>query len=150
MRNESVDAFSKRKLREAAELSKLELAQRYHQGKYYLVFLVVVLTIIYIVDEITSSMTSAMQPYAIIDLYKLTGVTDDNYASSLANLTAIMAPAMAILVISPFYKSLADRYGRKLFLILNTLGMGFGLFIACIAPNPLIYAIAFMIITFYS
>ena len=90
MRNESVDAFSKRKLREAAELSKLELAQRYHQGKYYLVFLVVVLTIIYIVDEITSSMTSAMQPYAIIDLYKLTGVTDDNYASSLANLTAII------------------------------------------------------------
>ena len=38
MRNESVDAFLKRKLREAAELSKLELAQRYHQGKYYLVF----------------------------------------------------------------------------------------------------------------
>ncbi|MGI6608694.1 MAG: MFS transporter [Erysipelotrichaceae bacterium] len=150
MIKESVDAFSKRKLRETAELSKLELAQRYHQGKFYLVFLVVVLTIIYVVDEITSSMTSAMQPYAIIDLYNLTGVTDADYAVSLANLTAIMAPAMAILMISPFYKSLADKYGRKLFLILNTLGMGFGLFIACIAPNPLIYSIAFMLITFFT
>lgn len=127
MRNESVDAFSKRKLREAAELSKLQLAQSYHQGKYYLAFLVVVLTIIYVVDEITSSMTSAMQPYAIIDLYNLKGVMDADYAPALANLTAITAPAMAILLISPFYKSLADKYGRKLFLILNTLGMGFGL-----------------------
>lgn len=150
MRNESIDAFSKRKLREAAELSKLELAQMYHQGKYYLVFLVVVLTIVYVVDEITSSMTSAMQPYAIIDLYNLKGVTDAGYAASLANLTAITAPAMAILLISPFYKSLADKYGRKLFLILNTLGMGFGLFIACIAPNPLVYALAFMLITFFT
>ncbi|HQB32333.1 MAG TPA: MFS transporter [Erysipelotrichaceae bacterium] len=150
MRNESVDAFSKRKLREAAELSKLQLAQSYHQGKYYLAFLVVVLTVIYVVDEITSSMTSAMQPYAIIDLYNLKGVMDADYAPALANLTAITAPAMAILLISPFYKSLADKYGRKLFLILNTLGMGFGLFVACIAPNPLIYALAFMIITFFT
>ena len=45
-----------------------------------------------------------------------------DFNTGLATYSAMTAPLYVIMVITPFYKSLADRYGRKLFLALNTYG----------------------------
>ena len=58
--------------REQKELLRLDREARRPKGAYYLLFLMIVLTIIYIVDEITSNMNSSMQPYALFDLFKIT------------------------------------------------------------------------------
>ncbi len=53
-----------------------------------------------------------------------------------------------LLVITPFYKALSDRYGRRLFLMINTVGMGIGMLIvfilACrIGWGPIVAGIAY-------
>ena len=55
--------------REQRELARLQREAQRPKGAYYLLFTMIVLTIIYIVDEITSNVNSAMQPYALFDLF---------------------------------------------------------------------------------
>ena len=61
-----------KKNREAIELAKLKILQEAKKPACYLGIVMVVLTIVYIVDEITSSMNSAMQPYILFDLFNIT------------------------------------------------------------------------------
>ena len=55
--------------REQRELARLDREARRPKGAHYLLFIMIVLTVIYIVDEITSNMNAAMQPYALFDLF---------------------------------------------------------------------------------
>ncbi len=116
----------------------------------YLIVLFVLLTLIYIVDEISSNITTTMQPYVILDLFKIPGgsVLSDEYASAVGLFTAISMVSYVFMLIAPFYKALADKFGRKPFLILNTLLMGIGMFICMISPNYIIYIIGVLVITF--
>ncbi len=135
-----------RKLREERELvrRKRELARKNPKG--YLVYLLVVLSIVYIVDEITSAMGSSMQSEVVTDFFvKGMGM---EYNTGLAAFTAMGAPVYSVMILMPFYKSLADRYGRKLFLVLNTIGMGIGLGICMAAQGPLVYILGMLVINF--
>ena len=58
------------------------------------------------------------------------------------------APLYVIMIITPFYKSLADRFGRKVFLALNTFGMGLGMLICMLAENPVVYLVGVGVINF--
>lgn len=49
-----------------------------------------------------------------------------DYNIGLSNLALMSLPANIIILILPFYKALADRLGRRLFLFINTIGMGMG------------------------
>ncbi len=135
-----------RKLREEKELlrRRRQLGRKSPTG--YLVYLLVVLSIVYIVDEITSAMGSAMQSEVVTEFFvkKL----KMEYNTGLASFTALSAPAYAMMVLMPFYKSLADRFGRKLFLVINTLGMGLGLGICMVANNVYIYIFGMMVVNF--
>ena len=57
----------------------------------YLVVLFVILTAIYIVDEISSNITTSMQPYVILDLFDVPGgsVLSDEYASAVGLFTTM-------------------------------------------------------------
>ena len=116
----------------------------------YLVVLFVILTAIYIVDEISSNITTSMQPYVILDLFDVPGgsVLSDEYASAVGLFTTISMVSYVFMLIAPFYKALADKFGRKPFLILNTLLMGLGMLICMIAPNYIVYIIGVLVITF--
>ena len=57
-------------------------------------------------------------------------------------------PANIIILILPFYKALADRLGRRLFLFINTIGMGMGMLICMVAPNIYIYIVGLLVIKF--
>ena len=85
----------------------------------------IVLTIIYIVDEITSNVNSAMQPYALFDLFKI-GSRDVNsveYKTAINTVAPWQVASNLFLIVSPFYKALSDRFGRRLFLMINTIGI---------------------------
>ncbi len=116
----------------------------------YLIILFVLLTAIYIVDEIASNITATMQPYVIIDLFDIPGgsVLSEEYASAVGVFTAISMVSYVFMLIAPFYKALADKFGRKPFLILNTAIMAVGMLICMIAPNYIIYIIGVLVITF--
>ena len=83
-----------------------------------------ILAMIYVVDEITALIGTQMQPDMAEHLF-------DGRLSILSLCSAFSLPLMAA---SMVYKTLADRYGRKLFLCINTtLGMGAGLFLTFLA-----------------
>ena len=119
-------------------------------GVGYLIVLFVILTLIYIVDEISSNITTTMQPEVILDLFKIPGgsVLSEEYESAVGIFTAISMVSYVFMLIAPFYKALADKFGRKPFLILNTLLMGVGMAICMIAPNYIVYIIGALVITF--
>ena len=143
---ETPEKLAARKQREARELEKRKLQQAKQHPRGYLVYLLVVLSIVYIVDEITSSMGSSMQSEVVTDFFvKGMGM---EYNAGLATFTAMGAPLYAVMIILPFYKALADKYGRKLFLVINTVGMGVGMGICMSAGSPLIYILGMLVINF--
>lgn len=133
-----------RKAREAQELQQQEKQLGKKRSKGYLWYLLVVLSIVYIVDEITSGMGSAMQSEVVTDFFvKGMGM---EYNDGLSLFTMMGIPIYGAMIIMPFYKALADKYGRKRFLVINTIGMGVGLAICMVSTHPVIYLIGMLVI----
>lgn len=145
-RIETPEKHAARKMREAKELQRRKLQLQKKRPKGYLWYLLVVLSIVYIVDEITSAMGSALQSEVVTDFF-VNGMGME-YNTGLAAFTAMGAPVYSVMILMPFYKSLADRYGRKLFLVLNTIGMGVGMGICMVAGSPLVYILGMLVINF--
>jgi MFS family permease len=77
------------------------------------------------VDEVSTSLHNEMVNEVTLDLFtNQLGIAE---ATGLKNFSLMEMLANIFLVIGFFYKTLADRYGRKPFLIANTLGMAGGL-----------------------
>lgn len=145
-KSETAKQLAARKNREARELEKRHRQMRSRKPKGYLVYLLVVLSIVYIVDEVTSAMGTAMQSEVVTEFFvKNKGM---EFNTGLATFTAMSAPLYSMMILMPFYKSLADKYGRKLFLVINTVGMGVGLGICMSANGPLVYLLGMLVINF--
>ena len=135
-----------RKAKEAQELQRRKKELERKNPKGYLWYLLVVLSIVYIVDEITSAMGSSMQPEVVTDFF--VNRLGMEYNTGVATFTAMSAPVYSAMILMPFYKALADKYGRKLFLVLNTIGMGIGMAICMVAGGPWIYIFGMLVINF--
>ena len=138
--------------REKRELMRLNREAQRPKGAYYLLFLMIVLTIIYIVDEITSNVNSAMQPYALFDLFGIASrdVHSPEYTSAINTVEPWALVSNLFLIITPFYKALSDRYGRRLFLMINTVGMGLGMLIVMTAHSTVQYILGMLFMMFFT
>ena len=132
--------------REARELRKRRAQLGKKKPRGYLLYLLVVLSIVYIVDEVTSAMGTSMQSEVVTEFFVLGKGMEFN--TGLAAFTAMSAPLYSMMILMPFYKSLADKYGRKLFLVINTVGMGVGMGICMGATGPLSYLFGMLVINF--
>ncbi len=152
MRTETEAQKAKRKAKEARQLAKLlEM-----HGKDFLFhgfwFLLVILTVIYIADEITSHMTDKMKSDMIFDLFNIANrdINSDKYSSAIQMMAIATIPTYFITAINPIYKTLADKFGRKAFLVINTLGMGLGMLICMIAPNIYVFVVGMVVMGFFT
>ena len=137
------------KSKEQREIKRLEKAQSFHNAKYYFIILVIVLTVVYIVDELASNVRGTVDSFTICDLFNTTFGTPE-YDKASGTLGLVTTACYLIYLVSPFYKSLADKYGRRLFLIINTLGMGVGMLVAIISHNIGLYLVGVVIMTFFT
>ena len=135
--------------KELKEIARLEKASAFHKHKHYFAILVIVLTVVYVVDELTSSVRGAVDSFTICDLFNTTFGTPE-YDKASGTLGLVTTGCYLIYLISPFYKSLADKLGRKVFLIINTIGMGVGMLVCIISHNVVIYLIGVVIMTFFT
>jgi len=135
--------------KEQREIARLEKASAFHQHKNYFLILIIVLSIIYIVDELASSVRGVVETQTICDLFNTTFGTDA-YNNASGTLGLVTTGAYLIYLVSPFYKSLADKYGRRIFLIINTLGMGVGMLVCIISKSVPIYILGTVIMTFFT
>ena len=129
------------------ELEKRKKQLEKSTSKGYFVFLIAMLALIYIVDELTSNISSSIQPEVITDFFVMRQGIDFNIG--LSNLALMSLPANIIILILPFYKALADRLGGRLFLFINTIGMGMGLLICMVAPSIYVYIVGLLVIKFF-
>lgn len=135
-----------RHAREEKELQRRRKQMAKSKPRGYLIYLLVVLSIVYIVDEVTSAMGTSMQSEVVTEFFVLGKGMEFN--AGLATFTAMSAPLYSMMILMPFYKSLADRYGRKIFLVINTVGMGVGMGICMSAGGPWVYLAGMLVINF--
>ena len=135
-----------RHAREEKELQRRRKQMVKSKPRGYLIYLLVVLSIVYIVDEVTSAMGTSMQSEVVTEFFVLGKGMEFN--TGLATFTAMSAPLYSMMILMPFYKSLADRYGRKIFLVINTVGMGVGMGICMSAGGPWVYLAGMLMINF--
>ena len=147
-----MDKKEKLALREQKELARLDREAARPQFAHYLLFVMVVLTVIYIVDEITSNMNAAMQPYVLFDLFSITSrsVNSPEYTGAINTVAPWQVASNLFLIISPFYKALSDKYGRRLFLMINTIGMGVGMLIVMTSQSVVQYILGMLAMMFFT
>ena len=153
MKAESAEKKALRLAREQKQREKLLREQNRKPWKnyaLYLGYLIVILTVIYIVDEIASAMNGTMQPLMIFDFFKVPGNNTDTaeYRNGATLMMALTMSSLLFMFLTPFYKALADKFGRKVFLIINTTTMGLGLFICFLAPHWAVYVLGILIVQF--
>ncbi|MBQ8996251.1 MAG: MFS transporter, partial [Oscillospiraceae bacterium] len=117
----------------------------------HMVLIMIVLTIIYVVDEITSNI-NLMRPYAIFDLFKIPNAdaASTEYATAVSKMAVTTIPTYLFTALLPLYKTFSDKFGRKIFLVINTLGMGIGMLICMVAPNYIWFIIGAVVYGFFT
>ena len=143
---------TERSSKEAKELERLKKQSTVPAAGKYLLFVMIVLTVVYVVDEITSNMNAAMQPYVLFDLFGIgsRNVNSAEYKTAINTVAPWQVASNLFLIISPFYKALADKYGRRLFLMINTVGMGLGMMIVMTSRSVPQYILGMLFMMFFT
>lgn len=127
------------------EIEKWTRIQNKPKGKGYLFYFTALIALIYIADEVTSQIGGQMQSVIASQLFA--PIVGDEFA--VARMSALSTITIVMSALSFIYKPLSDRYGRKPFLIINTLGMALGLFVISVAHSIAMYIIGTAIIAFF-
>ena len=118
-------------LSEERELKKL--TARRNKGTYagYFAVLLFLIAFVNILDEVTSNLSVSVQSSFVTEFFVGKGLFGKTYTfeEGLSLHTSISVISYVFGVITPFYKALADKWGRKPLFVLSTLGMSIGLFI---------------------
>lgn len=125
------------------QISRILAALSKPKPKGYIAYLVFIICLVYITDELASNICVQMKTEIANTLFSKFG---DNSLSKLELLGLVSYPCIAI---SLFYRTLSDKLGRKPFLVINTLGMGLGMFIVFVSPGIFTYILGYCVISFF-
>ncbi len=125
------------------EIQKWERHKKSQGKKLYFAYIVFIITLIYATDEIASQIGMLMKSEIAADLMSKFG------ESSVGMLDLISSLAIPFQAIGLLYRPLADRWGRKKFLIINTFGMSFSLLLIFLSNNIPLYMIGACFIQFF-
>ena len=139
------DKAARRRAKEQKEIEKWERELAKPKGNGYLWYLLFVVTVIYLADEIATQIGTQMSSVIAQDLG--TPVFGAEFAVSRMGIIGAIAAVGTFLAF--LYKPLSDRYGRRFFLILNTLGMGVGLIVIGLATNIPVYLLGCIVVNFF-
>ena len=135
------EKIRKKELRKKKELEYWEKQKARPKGKTYFWYLVLIIALIYAVDEIASQINSLMQTEIANEFF--------NSESAVTILNLLNVVAIPFQIIGILYRPLADRFGRKTFLIINTFGMALALFVIFLSGNVIMYFIGACMILFF-
>ena len=125
------------------EIKKWEREKARPKRNLYFFYLVLLISLIYATDEIASQIGTLMKTEIANDLFQSYG---DRSVGFLDILTVLVVPFQAIGLL---YRPLADRWGRKKFLIINTFGMSFAMLIIFLSNNIFLYFIGACMVQFF-
>lgn len=134
-RKEQLIAAKERELERLARKELKPIAGR------YLILMLIMVTLNFCIDIFGSGIHNVMKADALNNL--LQGVGREKGFQLYENYALIFGAVITVCL--PFYKSLTDRFGRKPFLIINTLITAVGMGIMMLATNIYVYIIGFVI-----
>ncbi len=133
----------KRLLRREKEILKWEKEKQKPRRNLYFVYLVLIIALIYATDEIASQIGTLMKTEIANDLFSKYG---ESSVGVLDILSMIVVPFQALGLL---YRPLADKLGRKLFLVINTFGMSFAMLIIFLSDNLFLYFAGACLVQFF-
>ena len=139
---ETPEKLAARKAKEQKELAKWRREQLKPKRKLYLIYLVVVLSLVFIMDNVATEICTKMKAEICGGLF----------GGSTATMDLLGMLASAVMIGGAIYKSMSDRFGRKIFLVINTIAMGAGMFIVYLAGamgSAAVYIIGSLFISFF-
>lgn len=137
------EKLQRQRLKKEKEIRKWEKEKARPKGNYYFFYLVLIISLIYATDEIASQIGTLMKTEIANDLFSKFG---ESSVGLLDILSVLVVPFQALGLL---YRPLADRWGRKKFLIINTFGMSFALFIIFLSGNLILYFIGAVFVQFF-
>ena len=144
----SVEKISKK---EARELSRLKKTESRGNSHIYFFILLALIALVNIIDEVTSNLTVTVQSSFVTEFFVNNPFMGKKYTyeEGLALHSTVGVVSYVFGIITPFYKALADKWGRKPLFALSTLGMAVGLLIIHYCTNYIVFLIGFAIIGFF-
>lgn len=127
------------------EIARWEKEKAKPAGPGYLVYFLLIVSVIYLADEVVTQLGSQMQ--SVIASMIFAPVVGEEFA--VARMSAFGSITIIASVLSFLYKPLCDRFGRRPFLIINTLGMGIGAILISLATNIPVYLAGSAIVSFF-
>ncbi len=138
------EKLRKEQMKREKEIRKWEKEKAKPKRSFYFPYLVFIITLIYTIDEIASQIGTLMKTEIANDLlYDIFG------EKSITMLDTFSIPLYAVSALGLLYRPLADRWGRKTFLVINTFGMSAAMFIVFLSNNIVVYLIGAAIIQFF-
>lgn len=136
---------------EIREINRLKKMQgRSDSSKYFLVLLMLI-AIVNILDEVTSNLTVTVQSSFITEFFVNNPFMGKyySYEDGLAFHSGIGVFTYVLGIFTPFYKALADKWGRKPLFAISTLGMATGLLVIHLSQSYIMFLVGFAIISFF-
>ena len=135
--------MTRKELSRQREIAKWERERAKPKGRGYFAWLVFVICMIYATDEIASQIGPLMKTEIANDLLASFG------ESSIGVFDILSMVAVPFQVICMFYKPLADKWGRKKFLIINTFGMSLSMLLIFLSRSLWLYFLGACMIQFF-
>ncbi len=130
-----------------------KLMSKRSKGTYagYFGMLIFLVAFVNIIDEVTSNLSVTVQSSFVTEFFVNRGIFGKTYSfeEGLSLHTSISVISYAFGIITPFYKALADKWGRKPLFALSTFGMAAGLFMIFFSPNYIVFLIGYGVIGFF-
>lgn len=137
------EKLNKLKAKREKEILKWEKEKARPKKNLYFVYLVFIITLIYATDEIASQIGTLMKTEIANDLLSNFG------ESSVGLLDIISILVVPFQALGLLYRPLADRWGRKKFLIINTFGMSFAMLVIFLSNNLFLYFVGACLVQFF-
>lgn len=132
-----------KKIKNLREIAKWEKEKARPKRNTYFISLVFIISLIYATDEIASQIGTLMKTEIANDLFANFGQGSVGWLNLL---TILVVPFQAVGLL---YRPLADRWGRKTFLIINTFGMSIALLVIFLSNNLLLYFVGACMVQFF-
>ena len=136
---------------ESRQLARLKKMQNRSSGSRYFLILLVLIAIVNILDEVTSNLTVTVQSSFVTEFFVNNPFMGKyyTYEDGLAFHSGIGVFTYVLGLFTPFYKALADKWGRKPLFAISTLGMALGLLVIHLSSSYIMFLVGFAIISFF-
>ncbi len=125
------------------QIQRWEREKARPRGRLHPFYLVFILSLIYLVDEVASQIGMLMKTEIANDLFARFG------SSSVGALEILGAIGMPFQLLGLLYRPLADKWGRKVFLVINTFGMSIALLMIYLSQSVALYFVGACLVQFF-